>query len=97
MINKDSFIADTLKRLEKLEVGKCLDIRTFKKDRKVVIEKLAVNYNVYEEGVEKQSFMNLEVQDMKKLLKTLERREFPRSNKLRVYVVDAKEAGRVTY
>ena len=41
--------------------------------------------------------MNLEVQDMKKLLKTLERREFPRSNKLRVYVVDAKEAGRVTY
>lgn len=97
MINKDSFIADTLKRLEKLEVGKCLDICTFKKDRKVVIEKLAVNYNVYEEGFEKQSFMNLEVQDMKKLLKTLERREFPRSNKLRVYVVDAKEAGRVTY
>ncbi len=97
MINKDSFIADTLKRLEKLEVGKCLDIRTFKKDRKVVIEKLAVNYNVYEEGFEKQSFMNLEVQDMKKLLKTLERREFPRSNKLRVYVADAKEAGRVTY
>lgn len=97
MINKDSFIADTLKSLEKLEVGKCLDIRTFKKDRKVVIEKLAVNYNVYEEGFEKQSFMNLEVQDMKKLLKTLERREFPRSNKLRVYVVDAKEAGRVTY
>lgn len=97
MINKDSFIADTLKRLEKLEVGKCLDIRTFKKDRKVVIEKLAVNYNVYEEGFEKQSFMNLEVQDMKKLLKTLEKREFPRSNKLRVYVVDAKEAGRVTY
>ena len=97
MINKDSFIADNLKRLEKLEVGKCLDIRTFKKDRKVVIEKLAVNYNVYEEGFEKQSFMNLEVQDMKKLLKTLERREFPRSNKLRVYVVDAKEAGRVTY
>ena len=92
MINKDSFIADTLKRLEK-----CLDIRTFKKDRKVVIEKLAVNYNVYEEGFEKQSFMNLEVQDMKKLLKTLERREFPRSNKLRVYVVDAKEAGHVTY
>ena len=97
MINKDSFIADTLKRLEKLEVGKCLDIRTFKKDRKVVIEKLAVNYNVYEEGFEKQSFMSLEVQDMKKLLKTLERREFPRSNKLRVYVVDAKEAGHVTY
>ena len=86
MINKESFIADTLKRLQKLEVGKHLEICTFKKDRKVVIEKFETYYNVYEDGFEKQYFKHLAIQDMKKLLKTLERREFPRSNKLRVYV-----------
>lgn len=88
MINKESFISDTLKRIQKLEVGKQLEIYTFKKDRKIIIEKFEAYYNVYEDGFEKQYFQHLELQAIKKLLKTLERREFPRSNKLRVYVGD---------
>lgn len=86
MINKENFISDILKRIQKLEVGKQLEIYTFKKDRKIIIEKLETYYNIYEDGFEKQYFQNLELQDIKKLLKTLERREFPRSNKIRVYV-----------
>lgn len=88
MVSKDSFVADTLKRLDKIEVGKALDIRTYKKDRKIVILKLEGAYHVYEDGFEKESYLNVQQGELKKLLKKLGRIEFPRSNKLWVSTID---------
>ncbi|MGJ0701306.1 hypothetical protein, partial [Clostridium perfringens] len=69
----------------------CLDIRSYKKNRKVIIEKLENTFNVYEDGYEKREFLNISREELKKLLRTIEKIEFPRSNKLRVYVLETKD------
>lgn len=74
-----------LTRLKKLPIGKGLDLRTFKRDRSVTIMRRAEDrYNVKEDGFESQTF-ETDIKGMRKLLKMLLRREFPRSNKIRVY------------
>ncbi|HBI7144617.1 TPA: hypothetical protein K8M87_002869, partial [Clostridium perfringens] len=62
-----------------------------KKNRKVIIEKLENTFNVYEDGYEKREFLNISKEELKKLLRTIEKIEFPRSNKLRIYVLETKD------
>lgn len=92
MLVIDNFVGDTLKRLEQIAPLNCLDIRSYKKNRKIVIEKLEEGYNLYEEGFHEEVFYNLSKEELKKLLKIIEKREFPRSNKLRLYVLDSRES-----
>lgn len=92
MLTIDNFVMDTLKRLEQLELLNCLDIRSYKKNRKIVIEKIVSGYNLYEEGFHEEIFYDLSKEELKKLLKIIEKREFPRSNKLRLYVLESKES-----
>lgn len=87
----NNFVFDTLKKLNELKPYNCLDIRSYKKNRKVVIEKLENYFNLYEDGYEKVEYLNLSKEDLKKLLKSIEKIEFPRSNKLRVYVLETKD------
>lgn len=91
MLTIDNFVFDTLKRLDSLKMGNCLDIRSYKKNRKVIVEKLEDTYNVYEDGFVKEEYLDLSKEDLKKLLKTIEKVEFPRSNKLRIYILSEKE------
>lgn len=91
MITIDNFVFDTLKRLDDLNIGNCLDIRSYKKNRKVIIEKLEDNYNLYEDGFYNEYYLYLSKEELKKLLKTIEKREFPRSNKLRFYILSSKD------
>lgn len=99
MLAIDNFVGDTLKRLEQIAPLNCLDIRSYKKNRKIVIEKLEEGYNLYEEGFHEEVFYDLSKEELKKLLKIIEKREFPRSNKLRLYVLDSREssAARANY
>ncbi|WP_024613737.1 DUF1949 domain-containing protein [Clostridium sp. Ade.TY] len=92
MVSIDNFVLDSIKRLESLKPLNCLDIRSYKKNRKVIIEKLEDSYNLYEDGFHKEEFYNLNIDKLKKLLKTIEKREFPRSNKLRFYILDSKDS-----
>ena len=69
----------------------CLDIRTYKRDRSIIIEKLENGYNLYEDGFEKKQFKNLSQIELKKLLKVLQKKEFPRSNIVRFYVLDKRQ------
>ncbi|MCI9304479.1 MAG: hypothetical protein HFJ13_10250 [Clostridium sp.] len=69
----------------------CLDIRTYKRDRSIIIEKLENGYNLYEDGFEKKEFKNLSQIELKKLLKVLQKKEFPRSNIVRFYVLDKRQ------
>ena len=89
MIAIDNFVFDSMKRLEDLKPYNCLDIRSYKKNRKVIIEKLENKYNLYEYGFHKEEFKDLSKEELKKLLNTIEKREFPRSNKLRFYILDS--------
>lgn len=85
MIDKANAIPTILTKLKKLEVGKGIDLRTFKRDRSVAIRKTGNDsFDVMEDGFEKKQFES-DLKSMKKLLKTLLKKEFPRSNKIRVY------------
>lgn len=91
MFTIDNFAFDSIRKLNELKPYNCLDIRSYKKNRKVVIEKLENTFNVYEDGYEKREFIELSKEELKKLLRSIEKIEFPRSNKLRVYVLETKD------
>ncbi|MGV1041799.1 hypothetical protein ACQR2V_04930 [Clostridium perfringens] len=91
MFTINNFAFDSIKKLDELNLYNCLDIRSYKKNRKVIIEKLENTFNVYEDGYEKREFLNISKEELKKLLRTIEKIEFPRSNKLRVYVLETKD------
>lgn len=96
MIDISNFIDITLTKLKSLEIGEGISLLTFKKDRKITIIKNNNCFSLYEEGFSKERFFNLNNKDLKKLLKTLGRKEFPRSNKLHLEVVDKNYHSKLT-
>lgn len=89
MLDIAGAIPNIITKLKKLPVGRGLDLRTFKRDRSVLILRTAEDeYTVNENGFE-QTVFETNIKGMKKLLKTLLKREFPRSNKIRVYEVES--------
>lgn len=85
MIDKAGAIPTILTKLKKLAIGQGIDLRTYKRDRSVVITRMDEDaFAVEEDGFEKQRF-ETDLKGMKKLLGKLLKREFPRSNKIRVY------------
>jgi len=87
MIDKAGAIPTILTKLKKLPIGCGIDLRTFKRDRSIIIMREAGDsFSVKENGFEQAAF-TADLKGMRKLLKTLLKREFPRSNKIRVYDV----------
>ena len=85
MISKDNIINVLEKKIEKLPVNHCLDIRTYKRNRGVLIIKESITkLHIIENWFEKHIF-NIFLKDFKKTFKTILKREFPRSRKVRVY------------
>ncbi len=92
MNDKASIIPTVIERLTKLKNGQCLDMRTFKRDRSVIILCTGNdNFTVVERGFYEESWEGLNAEKINKLLKTLLKREFPRSNKIRLYTLDSYE------
>lgn len=88
MIDKTKIIDTVCERLQKLPVGHYLDLRTYKRNRSVVIAKMNENeLLVIENGYFKERFQ-VKPEKLKRLLKTLLKKEFPRSRKIRLYVMD---------
>ncbi|NDV27855.1 hypothetical protein [Desulfovibrio sp. JC010] len=91
MLDKASAIETVIRKLKKLPVGRGLDLRTYKRDRSVVILRTAEDdFEVIEDGFDQQRFSE-DFKGLKKLLKKLLKREFPRSNKIRVYDVNTDD------
>ncbi len=87
MIDKIQIIETVTERLKKLPVGHYLDLRTYKRNRAVIIVKMtAEDLLVIEDGFFKERFQ-VNVDKLKKLLLTLLKKEFPRSHKIRLYVM----------
>lgn len=88
MIPIQNYVEDAIRKVNKFETGNCLDIRPFKRDRSVLIEKTGADvYTVYEDGFKTNTYENLSIEDLKKLLKSMHKIEFPRSNIVRFTVL----------
>ena len=80
-------------KVAKLPVGHALDLRTYKRNRSVVIVKMSETELAFvEDGFEKQTFTE-PANKLRKVLKTLIKREFPRSTKVRLYQLGPYEPG----
>ncbi len=93
MIPIDNFIDDAMRKLKKMEDFNCLDIRTYKRDRSVLIERVGDKFNVYENGFFKEVFNDVAYDELKKLLKTMHRKEFLNSSIVRFYKLERKSDG----
>lgn len=85
MIDKTNILEAVMERLKKLPSGHCIDLRTYKRNRSVIIVKnTAEDFMVIEDGFCKERFQ-VKSEKLKKLLTTLLKKEFPRSHKIRLY------------
>lgn len=88
MIDIKNFRKYAFENLKKIDVGNKIELLTFKKDRKVTIEKIGQNiFNVIQDGFEYKQFDNLDNKKLVKILKQIQRTEFPRSNKFFLKII----------
>ena len=95
MLDKSSALSTILDRLDKLPLDHCLEIRTYKRNRRVLFHRAGEKaWNVLQDGFAKDLFEDVATEKMRKLLQNLLRKEFPRSTKIRLYALgpcDPKE------
>ena len=71
----------------------CLDLRSYKRDRSVLIIRVKEKeFQVIENGFHQEVF-EVDLPGLRALLKKLIKREFPRSNKLRIYMLGIYKKG----
>ncbi|WXG57854.1 MAG: hypothetical protein ROD09_04335 [Candidatus Sedimenticola sp. (ex Thyasira tokunagai)] len=91
VIDANVLIPTLLKRIKTLPVGHYLDIRSYKRDRYLYLIKLDQDrFRIVEAGFEQNDF-EVDEPRLKKSLKVLVKREFPRTNKIRLYVMGCYE------
>ena len=84
MLDKATAVQEILRRLKKMDSGESLELLTWKKDRSLLLVKQGRDeIHVYERGFVEQEY-RVASGKLKKLLKTLLKREFPRSHKIRL-------------
>ena len=85
MIDKAAALTIVLDRAEALPVGRGLDLRTYKRDRSVAVVRLGHDeFEIREDGFEQKTHAS-SLKGLKKLLRRLLKREFPRSRKIRLH------------
>ncbi|WP_456385482.1 hypothetical protein [Desulfolithobacter sp.] len=86
MPDKNAALATALTRCRKLDPGQAIELLTWKRDRSVRIICLEEGrLRIEERGFERQDFV-VKSAKLKKLLRTLIKREFPRSHKIRMTI-----------
>jgi predicted polyphosphate/ATP-dependent NAD kinase len=89
LINIQSAIKRVRQIVDKLEPPQGVEILTYKRNRGITIIKIDdETLSVQERGYEENSFQ-VTINDLTKLLKSIAKREFPRSRKVRVYQLDS--------
>ncbi len=83
LINRDSALQHTLRLLKKTEPPGGIQLFSYKRNRQISIMKEDTSsFLVHEQGYDNKKWC-LPYQELSKLLKTLIKREFPRSRKIR--------------
>ncbi len=73
-----------------MDTGCALDMRTYKRNRAVLFHKIAPDrFTIHRDGFAKARYEDIPLAKVRKLLKTLLKEEFPRSAKIRLYLLDA--------
>jgi hypothetical protein len=85
MLDKSTAIPTIIEQLHKLPPGHAIDLRTFKRNRSVLIVKAGAGRYAFQEDGFLQETFEVPEDKLKKTLKTLFKKEFPRSNKIRLY------------
>ncbi len=80
-VDNGRLLHESLTRLARLEEGEGLSLQPFKKDRAILVILQDGMYQVLERGFARKDFV-VDSKKIKKLLKILCRKEFPRSNKV---------------
>lgn len=89
LINIQSAIKQVQQIVRKLEPPAGVEILTYKRNRGITIIKIdEETLSVQERGYEENTFQ-VSMSGLGKLLKTISKREFPRSRKVRVYQLDS--------
>jgi len=84
MLNKAIAVQEVLRCLRKMETGDSLELLTWEKDRSLLLVKQSgEKVVVVERGFVEEEYQ-IEFNKLKKLLKSLLKREFPRSHKIRI-------------
>jgi hypothetical protein len=87
MIDKDKIIGTVVEKLKKLPVDHYLDMRTYKRNRSLfIVKKSEEDFLIIEDGYFHDRY-HLRSDKLKKTLKILLKKEFPRSHKIRLYVM----------
>lgn len=85
MIDKTNLIPTVLEKLKKLPRGNALDMRTYKRNRSVLFVRLSSrDFRIIQNGYEYREH-RVPLDKMGKFLKSILKKEFPRSNKIRLY------------
>lgn len=85
MIARSAFIATVTSRLKQLPVNHYIDLRPYKRDRSVLIIKESEEmFLVVEDGFSNRRFQ-VPMTRLRRTLKALLKREFPRSRQIRLY------------
>lgn len=80
-IDKGRILHETLRFLTKLERGEAIVLKPHKKDRAVYLVPAGTSIRIIERGFAVNDYV-VNASKLKKVLKALVRREFPRSNKV---------------
>ncbi|AGF77968.1 hypothetical protein UWK_01408 [Desulfocapsa sulfexigens DSM 10523] len=89
LVNIESAIKQVLQIVKKLDPPQGLEILTYKRNRGITIIKIDEDtLSVQERGYEESTFQ-VTMADLGKQLKSIAKREFPRSRKVRVYQLDS--------
>ena len=85
MIDKTAIIKTVLTRLSNLQIGHYVDLRSYKRDRSVLIVKRGDDeFLLIEKGFYRERFEG-GLAKIRSVMKTILKKEFPRSNKIRLY------------
>ncbi len=93
--SKGRILQETLARLPGLREGEAVLLQPFKKDRSVCIILRDNMYQVLERGFDVREF-EVEARKIRKVLKNLCRKEFPRSNKIWLKLLGVDEVDTFT-
>lgn len=85
MVDKTRIVPILKEKLQDLPAGHCIDIRTYKRNRSVLfVKKTDKKVLIIQDGFEKIRF-EITLDKLKKHLTVILKKEFPRSNKIRLY------------
>lgn len=85
MIDKTKIIPTVITKVTQLPLNHYIDLRTYKRNRSVIIIKKEEDlFHIIENGYNQEE-MEVNLDKLPKTLKGLLKKEFPRSNKVRVY------------